>query len=303
MCVSFLYYFQGDLLKTIAEHTKSNLPDVCHLTIEGWHHIQDRSIHGLFEAFPLDERRNKERDGRQVAGRRPKRVGHGGGRGGARSIRHRGDRGVVDQVVPITQEEGDIDATYLGNDNDNVLHEGNHEAGRAFKVEEPDVQPARDITDDLEPFLGDPSCDILTSSDERNLVQHVSEPISSYPTFNLGLTPDGSLLPSQQPTNQHIKQPTHKSGPQHTQQPISSYPTFDLGITPVDDGNVGNSILSMQSPQVPVKQVVSNPSNIINPTNLSGGDRYRQVYEPRRLKRLHKSTKCGTGGHKIIKRP
>lgn len=89
-----LLVFQGDLFKNIAEHTREALPDVSLLAIEGWRHVQHHSHGGLFESFPLEDRRQKENEGRQDPGRRRKRGGHGGGRGGVRAARRHVDGGV-----------------------------------------------------------------------------------------------------------------------------------------------------------------------------------------------------------------
>ncbi|KAK1379329.1 hypothetical protein POM88_026073 [Heracleum sosnowskyi] len=330
-----LHTYIGDLLKTIAERTQLILPDVCHLVTEGWHHIQDRSLHWLFEVFPLDERRHKEIEGRQVAGHRAKRGGHVGGWGGAYCVRHRGNGGVVDQVVPTDHGEdyhdaADIghdhnethlgdnnDVAHLGDDHDSLVREENHSARGPIHVVEP-IDEGNSLQQGLKANPPPSQQPIQQPS-----VQHSHQPsqhsIDGIPSFNLGLTPggltpSGSLIPTPQPVEQLIQQrtlqrsnqSTHHSidrPHQSTHHPISSIPSFDLGPTRSDDGNVddgngGSSSQSTQSPHISLTQVTNNPSNVINPTD-SRVDRFEKVYEPRRSRRLRKPTNCGTTSKKM----
>lgn len=76
------------MLQTIVDHTTFVLPDVSDLAMQGWHNLQQRSVHGLFKDFSVEERRDKEKEGRQLPGRCPKWAGHKGGRAGVRSVQH-----------------------------------------------------------------------------------------------------------------------------------------------------------------------------------------------------------------------
>lgn len=80
-----------------------------------------------------------------------------------------------------------------------------------------------------------------------------------------------------------VPQPVHESR--------DAYPSFDLGLTPSNDCIADSSSNCIISPEIPVTQ----PS-------VCPADRFVQVYEPRRSKRVKKTTRCGTDGHKCVKR-
>lgn len=71
---SYIYLLQGDLLRKIVSVARGEIPgDVTSIALEGWRHIQVQSHLGLFEDFPLDDRRDRERDeGTQVVGSKRK---------------------------------------------------------------------------------------------------------------------------------------------------------------------------------------------------------------------------------------
>ncbi|KAL8089536.1 hypothetical protein AgCh_039128 [Apium graveolens] len=110
-----LHGFIGDLLKDIAGRTRKALPDVSLKASEGWRHVHHHSHGGLFDSFPLEDRRQKENEGRQDPGRRPKRGGHHGVHGGVCTARRPVDGCVPEPVVPVQGDENYI-AENLGND-------------------------------------------------------------------------------------------------------------------------------------------------------------------------------------------
>ncbi|KAK1379315.1 hypothetical protein POM88_026059 [Heracleum sosnowskyi] len=204
------HYYLGGLLKTIADRTQEVLPDVFLLATQGFNDIQNHSLYG-FEAFPLEERRDKEREWRQDVGRRRKR-GAGGGHGGGRSTRRRVGNEPVDQVVSLPEDQ---------------LVDPSHDQGN-------DDHVATNLEDDRDPLVHEDSN--IDVPEAPTNVEPAPVVIPDMPSFDLGLTP------TPQPNQQHSTtqqppplQPTHR--PPH--KPILSYPTFDLGITPPsDDSNV-----------------------------------------------------------------
>ncbi|KAK1398661.1 hypothetical protein POM88_008524 [Heracleum sosnowskyi] len=239
--VGALHFYLGGLLSTIADRIRSVLPDVFLLATEGLRNIDHCSLYD-FEAFSVEGHRDKEKEGSQNLGRRPKRGGKGGGR--PSRPRHRVGGG-VDQVVPPTEVEDEIQgqadnvATNLGDDHDDPLvHEGSHTDGVHFDVPEPPV-----ISDP--PTIVQPTVFIAEST---------RQPVSSHFIFDLGLTPTPQPI-QQQPidaatTDQPpVIQRTHR--PPHNL--ICSYPTFDLGITPPSDDGVTSS-QSTQSSKIPLTQ-------------------------------------------------
>lgn len=105
--VGALHVYLGGLLKTIADRTRTDLPDVCLLVTEGLTQLDHRSLYG-FDAFSLEDHRNREMEGRQDPGRRPKRGGRGG-RGGGRPPRHRVDQLVPDPHVLVDEHDALVD--------------------------------------------------------------------------------------------------------------------------------------------------------------------------------------------------
>ncbi|KAK1369701.1 hypothetical protein POM88_035793 [Heracleum sosnowskyi] len=261
---------RGGLLKTIADRTQEVLPDVLLLATQGFNDIQNHSLYG-FEAFPLEERRDKEKEWRQDVGRRRKR-GAGGGHGGGRSTRRRVGNEAIDKVVPPPEDQ---------------LVDPSHDQGK-------DDHVATNLEDVRDPLVHeDSNIDVPEAPTD---VQPAPVVIPEMPSFDSGLTP------TPQPNQQHSTtqqppplQPTHR--PPH--KPILSYPTFDLGITPPsDDSNAVASSQSTESSQPSLTQ--ASESSNLSPSGRT--NKFQKVYEPRRSKRVPKPTKCGTDGEKCRKK-
>lgn len=151
-----------------------------------------------------------------------------------------------------------------------------NEADPIVNEAEPEVdvrQPTCHIPEDVRHMLSSASFDIFTPSAEGDSVQPIQgvhektkHPTDEYPTFNIGITSSGSLLPTQPPVEEELSQSQ-----------------------------------STQSSQNPLTQVVNEPSIVLNGTHSDGAEKFKYVYEPCCSKRVHKSTKCGTGGHKLRK--
>ncbi|KAL8148227.1 hypothetical protein AgCh_005546 [Apium graveolens] len=176
--------------------------------------IARRTDNVLPEALPLEERRDKEKIARKVPGRRPKRGGHGGGRGGMRSVRRRAvGEASIDAVVPTALGDDEYDpGDVVFGDNQPVLEEendGQNISASQLSAQRPPIQ------------------------------HHVHHPTDYCPSFNLGLTPGGSLLSmhNEDQENQELVQP---GVVEPVQKPTDYCPSFNLGLTP------GGSLLATQ---------------------------------------------------------
>ncbi|KAL8088173.1 hypothetical protein AgCh_038088 [Apium graveolens] len=269
---------QGELFKSIARRTENILP----------------------EALPLEERRDKEKVARKVPGRRPKRGGHGGGRGCVRLVRHRvAGEATIDVVIP----------TNLGDDE--------YDPGDAvFGDNQPDLEEKIDGQNISASQLAaePPHC-----NQGDLLHHHVQKPADYFPSFNLGLPPDGSLLPTHDDV-QEVQELAQPDVVQHVQQSTNYCPSFNLGLTPGDSllpmqevieelvqhkhveesvqqavnanilgATLGNDGISSQS-TISLDITEEQPSIVVNPTLVAV--RFGQTYELRRSKRV-KKPKCG----------
>ncbi|KAL8090545.1 hypothetical protein AgCh_039843 [Apium graveolens] len=219
------------VLKSIARRTESVLPDVSELATLGWHVVQQRS-----------------------------RGGHGGGRGGVRFVRHRIDG---DVCVPTALGEDDYDSVDPVFEDLNLADNlgDSKTAAQPSQIDvnaEADAQP-NDAAEDVDQALENPK----ENSQPNDAAIHRSchQPLDEYPIFNFGLTPGGSLLPTQEDVEVDVPEVVKEN--------------IDLIRSP--DGTA------------PSQPSESTNSPEVNHPIASHVRRYDQYYEPRHSKRLKKA--------------
>lgn len=131
------------------------------IATQGRELLQDQFNHGVLQDFPIEVRREKEEE----ITKKTKKVGHTGGRGGVNGPRGKGKDVADSGGADVSNLEDDYDHVFT--ECDPLVHVGTDPA----HVIPEDVEPPRVIPEDV----------------ERDII----------PSWNMGFTPGGSLLPTQ----------------------------------------------------------------------------------------------------------